>query len=64
MALVAASLIGGNGLKMLRRLELPLRELSVAGATFAAVGLLHFPLIPVVVTMAFVSFALQERTAR
>ncbi len=64
MALAAASLIGGNGLKMLRRLELPLRELSVAGATFAAVGLLHFPLVPVVVTMAFVSFALQERTAR
>ena len=64
MALAAASLIGGNGLKMLRRLKLPLRELSVAGATFVAVGLLHIPLIPVVVTMAIVSFALQERTAR
>ncbi len=64
MALAAASLIGGNGLKMLRRLRLPLRQLLVAGATFAAVGLLHWPLIPVVATMVLVSFALQESAAR
>jgi chromate transporter len=64
MALAAAALIGGNGLKMLRRLRLPARDLGVAAATFAAVGLLHWPLIPIVLAMIAVSFGLQMRSAR
>jgi chromate transporter len=64
MALAAAALIAGNGLKMLRRLKLPARDLAVSAATFAAVGLLHWPLIPVVLAMVVVSFALQGQPSR
>ncbi|SEC40361.1 chromate transporter [Rhizobiales bacterium GAS191] len=64
MAIAAAALIAGNGLKMLRRLKLSLRSLFVAAATFSAIGLLHWPLIPVVLVMSLVSFLAQGETAR
>jgi chromate transporter len=60
MALAAAALISGNGLKMLRRLKLSARSLIVAAATFASIGLRHWPLIPVVLAMSVASFLAQD----
>ena len=64
MAIAAAALIAGNGLKMLRRLRLSWRSLAVVAATFAAIGLLHWPLIPVVLVMSLVSFLVQGEAQR
>jgi chromate transporter len=64
MALAAAALISGNGLKMLRRLKLSVRGLIVLAATFTSIGLLHWPLIPVVLAMSVASFLAQDAPSR
>ena len=64
MAIAAAGLVTGNGLKMLRRLRLSWRSLAVVATTFAAIGLLHWPLIAVVLAMSIVSFLAQGEARR
>ena len=49
---------------MLRRLRLSCRSLAVVATTFAAIGLLHWPLIPVVLAMSIVSFLAQGEARR
>lgn len=54
----AAGLITGIGIKMARKIKLKPVSFLVAAATFAAVGIMQWPLVPVVLVMVPVSIGI------
>lgn len=61
VAAAAAGLFLGTGLKMAQRLKLSAPELAILAGAFVAVGLLRWPLVPVVLTLGPIGIALAWR---
>jgi chromate transporter len=64
VAAAAAGLFVGTALKMAERLRLSLPALAILAGTFIAVGLLRWPLIPVVLGLAPIGIVLAWRSRR
>jgi chromate transporter len=61
VAAAAAGLFLGTGLKMAQRLQLSPVELAILACAFVAVGLLRWPLVPVVLTLGPIGIVLAWR---
>ena len=61
VAAAAAGLFLGTALKMAQRLRLSAAALGILGCTFVAVGLLRWPLVPVLLTLGPIGIALAWR---
>jgi chromate transporter len=61
VAAAAAGLFLGTGLKMAQRLRLSPAELAIAISAFVAIGLLRWPLVPVVLTLGPIGIVLSWR---
>jgi chromate transporter len=59
-AAVASGLVLGTGVKMALKIRLRPSGAAIAAAAFVAIGLLHWPLIPVVLTLAPLGVALAK----
>src|SRR5688572_10884159 len=61
VAAAAAGLFIGTGLKMAQRLKLSAPEVCILVVAFVAIGLLRWPLVPVVLTLAPIGIVLAWR---